>query len=179
MSSKQINFFITNDDLLSVVNFFKNNDCILVQNEVDKVNNNYDDIDRILARGKKAFQVYLTHPGVSDIVNYRQFEENHYYVDIVRSNVLEFGFGGMYENDLRRSRFYFVTSFFQDADSIKKTPDFTKWADSLMKRFRKEFLIKSDFNTSSLFSPAAIKWAEVQGAELREGGQKLVANIAK
>ena len=143
--SKQLNFFLSPGDLIEVKKFLKEEDCLILKRNSEKSTffNEYD-IEKNL---ENIFQVCLCKDEYKNKIFHEYIEStNSYYVDIVKSNCIEFSIGGFYpysDKELHRSRFYFVCEYFKDGELVKKSPEFIDWANSLMKKFKKHFLVKS------------------------------------
>ena len=169
MNSKQLNFFITTQDWGEIENFLMNRNCLIVQNNIRNVQ---DAFERKSILNDKGFQIYLSRlEHKEDVILKHLKSKDYYYVDILKSYTVEFSFGGVYSNrkELRRSRFYYVTKYYDaDGNVIEKDSDFIKWADSVFKDFKKTFLQRSGLDTEFLFSDSAIKWYKNNHAELKE-----------
>lgn len=176
MRSKQINFFITPDDMKEINIFLQKENCVIVRNNVSTPSMafGYD----IVNNKEQLFQVYLTKEELKSKVLFKHISsQNYYYVYDTKSDVVEFSIGGFYpysNKELHRGRFYYVFEYYNDDGSItQKDPEFIQWADNIIKKFKKEFLKKAPEFTSDFFSDRAIDWARSNHAKPIEGGLKL------
>ena len=175
MKSKQLNFFITPDDKNNIESFFKDHDCLFIRNNIKSAKIDLD----ISFEKESIFQFFLSKENFKKEIFFKQIEDKSYYVDVIRSFVIEFDVGGFYpysNKELHRGRFYCVTSFYNNGSVANKNGDFIKWIKKIFKLFPKEFLVKKNEYMGYYFSPNAIKWVEENNARLVEGGLKLVAN---
>jgi len=174
--SNQINFFIFPDDLEKIDLFFKENGCLILRNNVTSESSSfgYD----ILSNREKLFQVFLTKNEFKNNVTFNYLEsKKYYYVYEPSSYVIEFGIGGFYpysDKELHRSRFYFIHEYYKDGELIKKPPEFVEWANTLMKNFKKRFLVRYPSYSNDFFSEQCINWVKLNNAKLESGGQKFV-----
>jgi hypothetical protein len=112
MSSRQINFFIAPDDLIDINKFLMANECLFIKDNTPDTKNIFS--DSIIDNGK-IFKIYLSKFGFSDGIEHKYLlEKNIYYVDVLRSNVIDFDLGGFYLNskkELHRARFYYIYEY--------------------------------------------------------------------
>src|ERR1051326_3197739 len=115
MNSKQINFFIIPDDLQQIVRFFEQKRILIIKrNTLLPEIVDYD----LALNSEKIFQVYLSKVEFKNKISLNYLNaKNHYYVDDMRSDVIEFSIGGFYpysDKELHRSRLYFITKYYDD-----------------------------------------------------------------
>jgi hypothetical protein len=176
MKSKQINFFIIPDDKPKIGSFLKANDCFFIRNNVKTAEVDSD----ISFEKENLFQIFLSKKGFKKAIFFKQVEDkNCYYIDVVKSFVIEFDIGGFYpysDKELHRGRFCCVTSFYEKGAIASKDDEFLKWMNEIFKLFQKEFLVKKNEYMGYYFSHNAIKWVEKNNARIVEGGLKLIAD---
>lgn len=173
MSSKQLNFFITEKDLLAVYLFFKEMNCLLVKNNVANIEEAIISPNEIVS--SHSFQLFLVPQHYNKEIYFKYLQSrDYYYVDIERSAVVEFDFGGFFSNELHRSRFYFITKYYNDDGDASKDSEFIQWGDKLFKQFKKQFLKKSINGDNVLLSDVASTWFTDVKAGIGGGGLKLV-----
>jgi hypothetical protein len=175
MKSKQINFFITPNDKNKISAFLKANDCLLVKTNVEAAKIDSD----ISFEKKDVSQIFLSKEDFKKEIFFKQVEDrNYYYVDVVRSLVIEFDIGGFYpysNKELHRGRFYCITSFYKEQKVVDKDQQFINWMNEIFKLFQKKFLFKKKEYMGYYFSDNALNWVNENNAQLVEGGLKLVA----
>ncbi|MBC7554565.1 MAG: hypothetical protein H7257_11360 [Taibaiella sp.] len=171
MRSKQLNFFIVEDDWKSINDF-------LSQNYVQIITQPIHDKDYIFSsdvsktKEGEFKKVYMTCESFNKNV-YTKFidEQNYYLLDDICSYAIEFSRGGTYPNkpdEIARARFYFVTQYYQNEQIIRKDSDFIKWADNILAMFKKNFLLT---NISGYgISDKALKWMKANGKILSDSG---------
>ena len=63
-----------------------------------------------------------------------------FYIEIGKSACIEFSIGGFYpysNKELHRSRFYFVTKYYEGNERVKKDEEIFTRADDFLKKFKK------------------------------------------
>ena len=144
MKSKQLNFFITPDDKNNMESFFKDHDCLFIRNNIKSAKIDLD----ISFEKESIFQFFLSKEEFKKKIFFKQLEDrSYYYVDAIRSFVIELDIGGFYpysNKELHRGRFYCVTSFYNNGSVANKDGDFIKWIKKIFKLFPKEFLVKKN-----------------------------------
>lgn len=177
MKSKQLNFYITPNDREAISVFLEENQCCVMADAYIKAG---DNSCRKLEQVKEdIFQVYLTKEDYLKNVTTLSTENGIEYYDNMISPILQFNIGGFYPYDkslLQRARFYYVSEYYMNEKTIRKSAQFIDWADSLMKDFKQKFLIKNKEEKTFLYSQSAIEWIENNNAELVNGGQQWKAN---
>ena len=179
MRSKQINFFITPDDMQEIDIFLKKENCIIVLNNVSDPDMAFG-FD-IVKNKEQLFQVYLTKEEFKKHISFKYISsQDYYYVYDTKSDVIEFSIGGFYpysNKELHRGRFYYVFEYYNDdGDTTQKSIEFIQWADDIVKKFKKHFLKKAPELTSDFFSDKALSWAKSNHAKPIEGGLKLAVS---
>jgi hypothetical protein len=171
-----MNFFITPDDKSKINAFFKSNDCLVIPNHVKTKKIESD----LSLEQDNLFQIFLTTKNFKKEISFKRIEEtNLYYVDVVKSLVIEFDIGGFYpfsNKELHRGRLYCVTSFYENTSLVPKDQQFIKWMNHIFKLFPKDFLHKRNDYFGYFFSRNAIRWVDENNAQLVEGGLKFIAN---
>jgi hypothetical protein len=145
MSSKQINFFFSPDELCNVVKFLRKKDCIIVKG--DYKNSGFLEEYDIVKNNEAIYQVFIFKHDDTKEASYNHVESTGvYYIDILISNCIEFSIGGFYpysDKNLHSARLYYVFNYFDKSDKIiRKDQGFINWADDIFKSFKKEFLIR-------------------------------------
>lgn len=175
MESKQINFFITPGDKHKIDSFLKANNCLTIRTNVKAPKIDSD----ISFEKENIFQFFLSKEEFIKGIFFKQVENrDYYYLDVVRSLVIEFDVGGFYpysNKELHRGRIYCVTSFYKEGVIINKDVQFIKWMNRVFKLFQEEFLVRKSEYMGYYFSDNAIKWVKENNARISEGGLKLVA----
>ena len=160
--SKQLNFFILPDDLSSIYHFLSSNGVRYITEKIKSA----DDIvlhDFPLKHGKSYERIYLTSEEYVDRLSFIFNEQMmDYTLDREKSYILEFNPGGFFpSNDkvLHRARFYCKTDYFvSNNESVVKSDEFKSWVDKIFRLFKKQFLIRTDYNKSILFSERTLIW---------------------
>jgi hypothetical protein len=150
MNSRQINFFLTAVDqaaLLAHISAKHDFRIIhsLVQCEAPALLSSAE----VKEMGVDRLKVYLARPEDLEAVHLN-FVPNHNYktIDVVKSPVIEFVRCYHVGEQLRRGRFYFVTSYYEGGHLVKKERDFINWANGIIVASRRK-LIKD--TTSSFY----------------------------
>jgi hypothetical protein len=177
MNSKQLNFFISDEDRGAVNDFLKEQGCILIRNNVKEIPEAFiGSIDEL--HHPKATIVYFTNVYYKpDVVFKHQNVQNVYYVDIDTSPVLQFTLGGspFKKSELERGRLYFFTKNLVNGEWVSKDEPFIKWCDDIMKKFKKRFLKNTVLDKSIYFTENAVKWYHDNSAKVSGGSLKLIA----
>ena len=174
--STQLNFFLNPEDLIEIKKFLKEKGCLILKRNSEKSTffNEYD----IEKNPENIFQVCLCKDEYKNKIFHEYLEStNSYYVDILKSNCIEFSIGGFYpysDKELHRSRFYFIHEYYKDGELIKKPSEFIEWGNTLMKDFKKRFLVKYPIYSNDFFSEQCINWVKLNNAKLEPGGQKFI-----
>ena len=176
MNSIQLNFFITPNDFKEIDIFLKEQECIVIKNNLLKPEV-FPGYSLNSAARDKVFQVYLSDEKFLKYISLKFLEEkNHYYVSERDSEAIQFSLGGFYpysDTELHRSRLYYVTRYY-DANNllVSKNEEFLQWANSFLRHFKKKFLTSSKDFKSIYFSKDAKNWVSSNGARLVSGGLK-------
>lgn len=176
MNSKQINFFITPDDYTEIIKFFNDRHCKILKGDIKKnsVINSYD----IVSNREKIFQVYICKKEYEKLLSIEHLEDEKYFIGILKSYCIEFDIGGFYpysNKELQRGRLYYVLKYYSDHDrAVEKEQGFKDWADTILKEFKKRFLIKSVEYPQLLFSKNGLELVKRNNAELAAGGTKFL-----
>lgn len=100
-----------------------------------------------------------------------------FYIDIDKSNCIVFSVGGFYpysDKELHRSRFYFVTKYYEGGELVEKDEEFLTWADDVLKKFRKQVLIKAKELSDYYVTANFIEWVKKMEARPTPDGTKFV-----
>jgi hypothetical protein len=174
MSSKQFNFFITQEDYINIDFFLKNNNILILSDNY--IGKSYDSFDLIKYNEENIHQVYLTQKEFINQITISNIEDKFLYYLITSSFILEFSLGGIYSYDnnlLHRGRFYYTKKYYNDnGKMVVKPTDFTNWCDEIIKKFKKHFLEKYIEDRECYYSKSAIEWIKSKNAKLINGGQQ-------
>lgn len=175
MKSKQINFYITPEDSFEINNFLRDAGCMILKENVKKTHSDF--VYEIITDIRNNIQLYLCKEEYMSCINVESLKSDKYYIDILKSQCIEFAMGGFYpysDKELHRSRFYYIFEYYQDGQLIRKDAKFINWADDLFKKFKKEFLIKTDTFPRLLLSANCLSWINANNAKLAGGGMKFI-----
>lgn len=175
MRSTQLNFFITPDDIPSIMDYFNSLDIIYFNNLKIKAQNIIltDFPSNDFGSPK---QVFLTKECFTSEVFYKKTREGICYLDIEKSYALEFTMGGFYNDvttKLHRARFYSILQYYNGVFEISKSQEFRVFIKRLFTGFKKKFLIKDDVFSELLGSLNAKKWAIENRAIMSTSGLEL------
>lgn len=142
MSSKQINFFIVPEDWPTINKFLKEAGASLIKVPILKIDHIFNES---INDDTEAHQIYLTNEVRRNEIVLNPHKAG-YYVDVVKSNTIEFNRGGFYPNSnkiLHRARFYTVFKYYDDnGDFILKDESFVKWQMISIGYLKRSFLEK-------------------------------------
>ncbi|PSL22984.1 hypothetical protein [Chitinophaga ginsengisoli] len=177
MNSKQVNFFLAPEDQAEVINFFTEVGCEVVQENTRKSGQPvYFDIKKDL---KDAFHLYLCTPEFLETLAFRCLEcRQEYYIDILKSNAIEFSIGGFYpysNKEIHRSRLYFVSRYCEGDSLFQRDEEFLFWADNIFKAFKKAFLVKDKSILRDIYGTRnLINWVNRTRATMTVDGSKFI-----
>jgi hypothetical protein len=176
MNSSQINFFIIPEDWQSIEAFIERNNIAIVYNPITIKEGHF--LKNISEETKLPSQIYLTHTNFEkNIVVTYLAERKTYFVDVLKSYVVEFSRGGFYANDqenLNRGRLYYTRRYFvSNGETVIKDDCFIDWADKLIKSFKKEFLKKINSEKHIYFSEKTLKWMSDNNGTIDRAGLKI------
>jgi hypothetical protein len=163
MKSKQLNFFITEEDCVLINDFIKKNQGIIYSNDtliLESINS-------------ETYQLFLTHRNFIEDIVINSTPKGVKYFDIGRSYLLEFSSGGFYKNDfnsLHRGRLYYIKSYYEDSFLIEKADEFNKWCNNIFTFMKKNILNKYSLDKGYLYSASAIRWIEINSAKQTQDG---------
>jgi hypothetical protein len=176
MNSKQVNFFLAPEDLPRVITFINENGGLIYKGET-----NTKDIPvryHLLSNEESIIQAYVCKEGRNTFLSFRYLEKRkEFYIEIGKSNCIEFSFGGFYpysDKELHRSRFYFVTKYYEGDELVTKDKEFLTWADDVFKKFKKQFLVKAKELSDYYVTTNFIEWAKRTEARQTTDGSKFV-----
>jgi hypothetical protein len=177
MSSKQINFFLSSEDLPEVSQFLIDKGCIIFKRNgktSSVILNKYD----IIKNSENIFQVCLTKESYQNNIYYEYLESSDsYYVDFLKSYCIEFSIGGFYpysNKEFHASRLYYVFSYYEGDMIIDKDKNFISWSDDLIKTFKKKFLNRVPQYSNDFFSVRSIALLNSLSAKRSVDGSKFV-----
>jgi hypothetical protein len=169
--SKQLNFFIAPDEYREVKNFLSEEKVLIFPSRRDEIL--LDNSDMIIHR-KSILQIYLTTNHFEKDVHYKYVENrNYYYIDIVKSDVIEFDLGGFYPDsykDYYSGRLYVIGKYFENRMAVSKPEEFIAWSNNLFKKFKRKFLKKIDPLSLRYTSANFDDWVKKNGATLSRDG---------
>ena len=145
MSSKQLYFHISENDLSSIQKWMDRNNIILIGVPVNETTEVLETIELPIRQGQWDL-LYFTHKDFyPNLVRFNYNEvQKKYYLDILKSNAIEFS-RPTYSDDhkkLRGCRLYAALRYYEHDILVNKDEIFIKWVDEIYKKFKKEFLIK-------------------------------------
>lgn len=175
MSSKQINFFLSPEDLPDVAIFLIEKNCLIVKrkSETPDILRNYD----IVKNPESIFQLCLCKNEQKEKIFYEYLENTDYYLDILKSNCIEFSIGGVYPYsniEFHSSRFYYILKYYDNGEIVRKDEEFINWADDIFKSFKKKFLKKDLTYSTDFLSKKFIDWLKANNAKQTIDGTKFV-----
>lgn len=135
--SKQINFFLSQNDEDALADFLKAKGAVPVDDKSDTRELHFR---REIKRDKNIFErFYLIHAEYT--VNIKFIEiNNKYHFDEQNSDGIEYWPSCVIQDrqEIRRGRLYVVTDYFDESERlIRKNDDFLKWADSVLRGARR------------------------------------------
>lgn len=143
MLSKQINFFSLESDLDLFFDFFKSHNILVYPYKIKDLNEvkRLDGISTI----KNHSRVELLSEIFTNRLNYKHIvKQSHFICDSESSYVIEFAFSGTSgQGYISPGRLYFTQRFLEKETFFLKDGQFILWAQSVFKKFKKEFLIKN------------------------------------
>lgn len=162
--SKQINFFITREDLAEIESFLKKENCLFIVQPIFNLDNMFQDTIIFDGNNKSRDTVLLAPNFRENQIKINKIDQQGYFLVNNRfSDIVEFS-RGIYSdnaNELKRGRLFYDTGYYEvDGTFLKKSNDFMTWADGLVARFKKQFLKKTEWGSSVYFSINAIDWIE-------------------
>ena len=123
-------------------------------------------------------QVCVGKEGRTTFLSFNYLENrNEFYIDIGKSNCIEFSVGGFYpysDKELHRSRFYFATKFYEGGELVEKDEEFLTWADAVLKKFKKQFLMKAKELSNDYATANFIEWVKKTEARPTPDGMKFM-----
>lgn len=175
MNSKQINFFLAPEDLPKVIALINENGGGIYKMQAGtKEPTRYN----LLINEESIIQVCVCKDGRTTNLSYVYLENRkEFYIEIGKSNCIEFSVGGFYpysDKELHRSRFYFVTKYYEGDELVKKDEEFLTWADDVLKKFKKQFLMKAKELSNAYVTKNFIEWVKRTEARMTPDGVKFV-----
>lgn len=150
MNSKQLNFYAHPKEINEFINFFVLNDCLVTFEPFRKKSYQFIQNDDFLSTDEDVFKIILTRENEKkgNIATKFIASQGYNLFESIESNLIQFSFPKIRNsNHLYRSRFYFVTAFWQNGVLVKKDPQFIEWGTSLFNKFKSIYLkSKEPFN---------------------------------
>ena len=135
MHSKQVNFYTTEADehlLIGKIRQKVDFACMPPTSSIENTNSINNEF--FLRNYDKIYTIYLCPPKrCSEVKLLFAKDRGLYYVDQMRSPVVEFVRCYHKDNLLRRGRFYFFTSSYEDGTITKKDQDFIRWGSAILR----------------------------------------------
>jgi hypothetical protein len=175
MHSKQLNFFLAPEDIHEINQFFLEKRCMILKRSSSD-NNFYSEYNLVMNLDG-VYQVCLTTKTFIKNIYYDEAKPNDYYINILKSNCIEFSLGGFYpysNKELHASRFYFVSEYYKDDILVTKNEQFINWASLLLKDFKVKLLKKSKDYPGVYFSKRCLKWIIEKKAQKTVDGSKFI-----
>lgn len=176
MNSKQVNFFLAPEDLPRVIAFINENGGVIYKRDANTKDKpvSYD----LLLNEESIIQVCFCKEGQETLLSFVYLEKrNEFYINTDESNCIEFSIGGFYpysDKELHRSRFYFVTKYYEGDELVGKDEEFLTWADNILKKFKKQVLIKSKELSGNYVTEKFIEWVKQTAAKPTTDGTKFI-----
>ncbi len=174
MSSKQINFFMSESNLNEIYSFLIEKNSRIIPRRTSNPDN-YSDYN-FAENPESIFQFCLFNKDLPRGVFYEKIEsKNEYFIDTLRSACIEFSIGGFYpysSKDFHSSRFYYVFKYFNNGVEVMKGDKFIEWGDDLIKSFKKVFLLKKE---SGIFQTQKFaEWVQINKPKMSVDGTKFI-----
>lgn len=173
MHSKQLNFFLMPEDIDEINQYLLENQCLILKR--NSSNNNFYSEYNLEMNPDSVYQVCLTTKTFIKDVYYDEAKPKEYYINILKSNCVEFSLGGFYpysNKELHASRFYFVSEYYEDDSLVLKNEQFINWASLLLKDFKVKLLKKSKDYPGVYFSKRCLRWIMEKNAQKTIDGSK-------
>lgn len=104
--------------------------------------------------------------------------QNCWYVDSLRSPVIQYSRCYATDSLIRRGRLYFQPGYYEESDWVEKDHAFVAWADRIIKTVRRKLrLHKLPLGSNSCteyLGKSTLLWAQENKALLQSGGSELV-----
>ena len=164
MRSRQINFYLTAADEAELVRRFarRGEYAVLASNAqgrrpelLESAESGKTPADRM--------QIFLAQTHDVEAVILKKAREDLWYIDVLRSPVVEFDRCRQTKQKLGRGRLYFVTSYFDEQVVVSKDRSFVEWATGFIKIARRT--LKKD--------PASFFYFGEEAFRLKEAGVEL------
>ncbi len=143
MKSRQINCYLTLDDIVEIEKYLKekNLEILATPSRAKNISiiNNLNTIDDNFLSLKK--HIILNNQKQLVMSHYIE-NQNYYLIDVTKNPVIEFWqpYFNASQKILRRGRLYYVKEYYDQEGLIcEKNPEFLKMADDFFKWFRKNF----------------------------------------
>jgi len=164
MRSRQINFYLTAADEVELLRQFgrRGEYAILASNARGRRPELLERAE-IGNTGADRPQIFLAQTHDVEAVILEEANADLYYVDVVRSPVVEFDRCSQTKDKLGRGRLYFVASYFDQRGVVTKDRSFVEWATRLIKITRRT--LKKDTASFFYFGAEALRLKEA-GVEL-------------
>jgi len=143
MHSRQTNFYMLPEEFIEVQKFCEERNCVFILLPVKDKSKVFSDT----LTGGYFRTIYLVHREFTKDIYLNWIDQQNYYlVDDRRSLVIEFVMGSIdkEKNKFERSRLYYIKAYWEDDVLVSKDLEFIKWAESIMRQFKKQFLKKGD-----------------------------------
>ena len=165
------------DEMSKVYHFLQEKGCLIATGKTKRIKSeeSYD----IILNKDNIFQVYLYRAEYINKLEISQTPAGNYYMDVLKSYCIEFSIGGFYpysQKELHKSRFYYISKYYDEMGILVKDDAFRKWADDIFSSFKKRFLRKDTSRYNMYFTEQSVKWIEQQRAIMADGGQKFIIN---
>jgi hypothetical protein len=144
MNSRQINFYLTLDDIKKIDNYIKENDLLLIGKPspdknllfADSLLSEYSGNHKL--RGHK--YILRREDVESVILNYVNTQK-HYVIDVINSPVIEIWCSNFTGGSKKSDRIYYSKDALlkEPLRTVPKSPEFLQMADDFFKWFRKQF----------------------------------------
>jgi hypothetical protein len=148
MISKQLNFFHTINELQIFIDFFKNKGFNLLPYLVENLDK-IEQQDQFLYNQNRIEIVFDY-----SRIDYKFIEKQNYYlIDAEKSYVVEFLLCSISkDNKFESGRLYFTPKYYEEGEFRLKNNIFINEANNLLKEFKKNFLLKTEYSGSWFFT---------------------------
>lgn len=168
MNSKQLNFFLINEERPAVYDLFNRLGLkYIVYDSADPESLRLESFPYVQRQAND--KIHITLEDYQSQIFFRESgRASEYTIDEAKSYVLEFSHGGMDSDNARvlhRGRFYFCTSYYvSNGESVAKSGQFKKWVDKFYKLFKNEFKLERTGKFPAFFSARTLEWMKETGA---------------
>ena len=166
MNSRQINFFLNEQDQIELNDLFSNDgELIFCKSRSEQAKPKILDSSVIKKMGGEPLKILLVRKADLDLLKFRYLKiRNEFVIDTIDSPVVEYSRCFLCDEFIRRGRMYFLKSFYDDAENmVTKNDCFLSWADALLNTTKAE-LIRS---ANGDFLGKGARWDKMTGKKMK------------